>query len=42
MSMAIRVASRVLVMGHGDIVFDGSVEEMQTRDDIRREWLEVA
>ncbi|NVF15497.1 ATP-binding cassette domain-containing protein [Vreelandella maris] len=42
MSMAMRVASRVLVMGHGDIVFDGSVEEMQTRDDIRREWLEVA
>jgi branched-chain amino acid transport system ATP-binding protein len=42
MSMAMRVAERVLVMGHGEIVFDGSSEEMQTRDDIRREWLEVA
>lgn len=42
MSMAMRVASRVLVMGHGEIVFDGSAEEMQGRDDIRREWLEVA
>lgn len=42
MSMAMRVASRVLVMGHGEIVFDGSAQEMQTRDDIRREWLEVA
>ncbi len=42
MSMAMRVASRVLVMGHGEIVFDGPVAEMQTREDIRRDWLEVA
>lgn len=42
MSMALRVASRILVMGHGRVVFDGPVEEMQGRDDIRRQWLEVA
>ncbi|WP_028241004.1 ABC transporter ATP-binding protein [Stutzerimonas azotifigens] len=42
MSMAMRVASRVLVMGHGEIVFDGPVAEMQAREDIRRDWLEVA
>ena len=42
MTMAMRVATRVLVMGHGRIVFAGSSAEMQSRDDIRRQWLEVA
>ncbi len=42
MTMALRVASHVLVMGHGQIVFTGSTEDMQSRDDIRRDWLEVA
>ena len=42
MSMAMRVASHVMVMGHGEIVFQGTVEEMQAREDVRREWLEVA
>ncbi|MGZ9110075.1 MAG: ABC transporter ATP-binding protein [Rhodoplanes sp.] len=42
MTMAMRVATSVLVMGHGEIVFAGSAGEMQSRDDIRRQWLEVA
>ncbi len=42
MSMALKVAKRVLVMGHGEVVFSGSPEDMQARTDIRREWLEVA
>lgn len=42
MTMAMRVATRVLVMGHGRIVFAGSSAEMQSRDDVRRQWLEVA
>ncbi|MBA1147848.1 ABC transporter ATP-binding protein [Ectothiorhodospiraceae bacterium WFHF3C12] len=42
MTMALRVASRVMVMGHGEIVFTGTTEEMQAREDIRRDWLEVA
>jgi branched-chain amino acid transport system ATP-binding protein len=42
MTMAMRVATRVLVMGHGRIVFAGSATEMQSRDDVRRQWLEVA
>lgn len=42
MSMALKVAKRVLVMGHGEVVFAGTPEEMQDRTDIRREWLEVA
>jgi len=42
MSMALKVARRVLVMGHGAIQFDGGPQDIQTRGDIRREWLEVA
>lgn len=42
MSMALKVAKRVLVMGHGEVVFSGTPAEMQERTDIRREWLEVA
>ncbi|MCW2248543.1 branched-chain amino acid transport system ATP-binding protein [Azospirillum fermentarium] len=42
MSMALKVAQRVLVMGHGAIQFDGSPQDIQARGDIRREWLEVA
>ncbi len=42
MSMALKVARRVFVMGHGQVVFDGSPEDMRDRADIRREWLEVA
>jgi len=42
MSMAMRVASDVMVMGHGAIVFSGPVAEMENRNDIRRKWLEVA
>ncbi|NPD17432.1 ABC transporter ATP-binding protein [Xinfangfangia sp. D13-10-4-6] len=42
MSMAMRVASDVMVMGHGSIVFAGPAAEMENRGDIRRKWLEVA
>jgi len=42
MSMALKVAQRVLVMGHGEIVFDGTAQDIQQRHDVRREWLEVA
>lgn len=42
MSMALKVAQRVLVMGHGEIVFDGTAQDIQARHDVRREWLEVA
>lgn len=42
MSMAMRVARDVLVMGHGTIVFSGTAAEMENRADIRQKWLEVA
>jgi branched-chain amino acid transport system ATP-binding protein len=42
MSMALKVARRVLVMGHGEVVFEGTPDDMRDRADIRRDWLEVA
>ena len=42
LSMAMRVTDRVLVMGHGQIVFSGSPGEFESDTGIRRQWLEVA
>lgn len=41
LSIALRIADRVYVMGHGEIVYEGTPEEFKTRDDVRAEWLEV-
>jgi len=41
LSIALRIAARVYVMGHGEIVYEGTPEEFKSRDDIRKEWLEV-
>ncbi len=41
LSIAMRISNRVYVMGHGQIVFEGSPAELENRDDIRKEWLEV-
>ena len=41
LSIALKIASKVYVMGHGEIVYSGTPQEFMTRDDIRREWLEV-
>ena len=41
LSIALRIADRVYVMGHGEIVYGGTPEEFKTRDDIKKEWLEV-
>lgn len=42
LTMALRVSDRVLVMGHGAIVFDGAPDALRERPDLRRTWLEVA
>lgn len=42
LTMALRVADRVLVMGHGTIVFDGAPDALREAPEIRRTWLEVA
>lgn len=41
LSIALKIAQRVYVMGHGEIVYEGTPQEFRTRDDIRKEWLEV-
>jgi branched-chain amino acid transport system ATP-binding protein len=39
--IAQEVASRVAVMGHGEIVFDGEIAAFQARTDVMMEWLGV-
>jgi branched-chain amino acid transport system ATP-binding protein len=41
LTIALEVADRCLVMGHGQIVFGGTPAELRANADIRREWLEV-
>lgn len=41
LTIALRVATRVYVMGHGKIVFEGTPGELLANDEIRKEWLEV-
>ena len=41
LSIAMRVSHRVYVMGHGQIVFEGTPKELQDDAAIRQEWLEV-
>ncbi|OUS19936.1 ABC transporter ATP-binding protein [Litorivita pollutaquae] len=41
LSIALRIADRVYVMGHGEIVYGGTPDEFKARDDIKKEWLEV-
>lgn len=41
LSIALDIANRVYVMGHGQVVFEGTPQDLKNRDDIRQEWLEV-
>ncbi len=41
LTIALEVADRCLVMGHGQIVFEGSPAELRANSYIRKEWLEV-
>ncbi len=41
LTIAMDISDRVLVMGHGSIVFDGTPEALRRDADIRKEWLEV-
>ena len=39
--IADQIASRIAVMGHGEIVFDGSLDAFRQRADVAQEWLGV-
>ncbi|WP_428928740.1 ABC transporter ATP-binding protein [Marinibacterium sp. SX1] len=41
LAIALDIAHRVYVMGHGQVVFEGTPAELRAREDIRKEWLEV-
>ncbi len=42
LTIAMRVSSRLYVMGHGQIVFEGTPDSLRNAPEVRREWLEVA
>lgn len=41
LDIALRIAQRVYVMGHGTVVFEGTTEQLRRETAIRKEWLEV-
>jgi branched-chain amino acid transport system ATP-binding protein len=41
LAIAMKISHRVYVMGHGQVVFEGAPGDLEARDDVRREWLEV-
>lgn len=41
LAIALDIAHRVYVMGHGQVVFEGTPQELREREDVRKEWLEV-
>ncbi len=41
LTIALKISERVLVMGHGHIVFEGTPDELRGNETIRQEWLEV-
>jgi len=41
LTIALKICSRLYVMGHGRIVFEGTAADLNANADIRREWLEV-
>jgi branched-chain amino acid transport system ATP-binding protein len=42
LTIALKVAQQVMVMGHGELVFRGTPEELEAAPEVRRNWLEVA
>ena len=41
LTIALEVADRCLVMGHGQIVFEGTSDDLRRDAAVRKEWLEV-
>ncbi len=42
LTLALDISDRVLVMGHGQVVFDGTPKDFRHDASIRREWLEIS
>jgi len=41
LTIALKICQRLYVMGHGQIVFEGSADDLRANDAVRKEWLEV-
>jgi branched-chain amino acid transport system ATP-binding protein len=41
LTIALRISKRLYVMGHGRIVFEGTAQDLQANEVVRKEWLEV-
>ena len=41
LSIALRISHRLYVRGHGQIVFEGTPDELKANEAIRKDWLEV-
>ena len=41
LSIALDIADRIYVMGEGNIVFEGTPDDLRNNPEIRKEWLEV-
>lgn len=41
LTIALKISHWLYVMGHGHMVFDGTPDQLQENEAIRREWLEV-
>ena len=41
LTVAMRVSDRVYVMGHGEVVFEGTPEALRNAPEVRSNWLEV-
>jgi branched-chain amino acid transport system ATP-binding protein len=41
LTIALGISQRLYVMGHGEIVFEGTPEDLKNNAHIRKEWLEV-
>ena len=41
LNIALKISQRVYIMGHGQIVFEGTPEDLSADQSVRKEWLEV-
>jgi len=41
LNIALKISQRLYIMGHGQIVFEGSPDDLKEDESIRKEWLEV-
>ena len=41
LNIALKISQRIYIMGHGEIVFEGTPDDLKADVSIRKEWLEV-